>query len=64
MVAKMIFRTQLDANGNPNVVYLWSNAGNRKLNLNWTDNRWNSNTLVAGVRDSSHFSAIGGVLLV
>lgn len=45
----MMFCTILDANRNPNVVYLWSNDGKRKLNLNYVDNDWNSNVRVAAV---------------
>lgn len=42
----------LDASGHSVVIYLWSLAGNRELNLFWTDYRWLSDTLVAGVRKS------------
>ena len=38
--------------GRLSVVYLWNNAGNRKLNLYWTDSGWHSGVLVAGVRKS------------
>ena len=38
--------------GHPLVVYLWSNAGYRRLDLGWAGNGWGSRTLVAGVRES------------
>ena len=34
------------------VVYLWSDAGYRKLYLDWAGRRWDSDVLVAGVRKS------------
>lgn len=39
-------------NGNRNVGYLNSNSDNRKLNLNWFDNRWNPNYRFLAVRKS------------
>jgi len=36
---------------NRNVSYLWSDDANRKLNLNWADNAWNSDNLVLCVCD-------------
>lgn len=43
-----------DPNGNPNVLVLNGNADNRKLNLNYTANRWNRNYVFVGVRRSLH----------
>ena len=59
MVMSMVvsYTSLLVVDGNPNVVYLWSNIDDRKLNLNWTDGRWGSGCLVAGVRKSYHFPA-------
>ena len=42
----------LGANGNPYVVYLWSFAGFRKLDLSWAGSGWGVDTLVAGIRES------------
>ena len=44
-----------------NVPYLWSNAGKRKLNLNWFENDWNANYRFAAVRNYLYFPALGGV---
>lgn len=54
-----------DSGGNPNVVVLYDNAGNRKLNLNYRSNRWNDNYRFLAVRNSLRGSAfLGGVLFL
>ena len=65
VVLMMIFRTITDADGTLNVVYLWSNDGSRKLNLNWTSNQWDSRVRVAGVRKLYNFKyrLIAGICL-
>ncbi len=40
----------LDPNRNRRIVYLNRNSDNRKLNLNYPDNRFNDNCVLAGVR--------------
>jgi hypothetical protein len=45
-------------NGNRNVGYLWEDDDNRKLNLNWFDNRWNANYRFLAFRKS--LLGIGG----
>lgn len=40
---------------NRHVPYLWSNADERNLNLNWLDNRWNAHYRFAAVRKPLHF---------
>lgn len=41
-----------DADGIPDVVFLWCDGGNRELDLDWTSHRWDSDVRVAGVRKS------------
>ena len=48
----MTFRTFFgqDPNGNRRIVYVNRNPDNRKLNLNYPDNKFNDNCVLAGVR--------------
>jgi len=43
-------RVWLDPDSNPNVLVVNRDDVNRKLNLNWFDNRWNRNYWFVGVR--------------
>jgi len=38
-------------NGNRNVAVLYSDGGNRNLNLNWFENDWNADYRFAAVRN-------------
>ncbi len=58
VVAWTAWHMQRDSDGNLRVVNLWSNDGNRKLNLNYFTNRWNRNCRFAFVRNSLYFSPL------
>jgi hypothetical protein len=44
-----------DPNGNQRILYVNRNPSNRKLNLNYPDNRFNDNCVLAGVRRATLF---------
>lgn len=44
-------------NGNPNVPYLWSDANERNVDLNWRDDDWNANYRFLAVRHFHDFPA-------
>jgi len=51
-------------NGNLNVPYLYSNADERNLNLNYFENDWNENYRFLGRRNFLYFSTfLGGFIL-
>lgn len=56
MVSRTSASVWRNLNGNRYAPYLWSNAEERNLNLNWLDNRWDAHYRFAAVRKPLHFA--------